>query len=334
MYKLFIFFAFICTSPLWAQQTEILIVGTLHDVEPEQADNYHQLLEQIRPWKPTVICTEYRKPTDTVSLKAVFGDDIFDFQDSLAKTWKVNLKTLLSEIRAAKAKVQTMDNLENRIQLAKLYHVHQDRGNAFFQYYHICHQFQQLTKDQQEQWMLKEPYLERILNFEKRNSYDEYWLLAYPLAIEQNIDYLYPTDDQTDRDVYHQAWGKANEELADHPLTVEFQSLYDSLITISFGSLNQGTAGIRLNQLDVQEMLYRLEADFYPPGLSSSSDLRNYYWIKRNERMAKHVLQVAEQHPNQRIVVFYGGSHVPAIRRQLRALSDHRILTLPDLPQN
>ncbi|MEO1712542.1 MAG: DUF5694 domain-containing protein, partial [Bacteroidota bacterium] len=151
------------------------------------------------------------------------------------------------------------------------------------------------------------------------------------LAVERNIEYLYPTDDQTDQEAYHDAWEKANEELAGHPLEKDFQILYDSLMMFTKKHMEKGTAAITFNQYQQQEMLYRLECDFYPSGLSASSDLRNYYWIKRNERMAKHILQVADQHPNERIVVFYGCSHVPAIRRQLKALSDHRILTLPDL---
>ena len=331
MHKFFLLFALVFTTSLWGQQTEILIIGTMHNLNPKHTENYSKLLEQIRPWNPTVICSEYRKPTDTVSLNAVYGEDIFAFQDSLAQAWQIDLKTLPAKIKAAVAQVQKADNLENRLELAKLYHLNQDRGNAYFQYYHICNFYHQLDKDQQKQLITQEPYLERVLRQEENSQYGEYWLMAFPLALEQQIGYLYPTDDQTDREAYHEAWGKANEEIAGHPLEKDFKALRDSLMMFEKQHIKKGTAAITFNQYQLQEMLYRLECDFYPSGLSASSDLRNYYWIKRNERMAKHILQVAEKHPNERIVVFYGCSHVPAIRRQLKALSDHRILTLPDL---
>lgn len=330
-YQLLFFFVSINLTTTVFAQTEILIVGTLHDVEADQTDNYTHLLDLILPWNPQVIGTEFRLPTDTVSLQAIFGEQLYEKRDSLAETWNIAINNLNGQIAEWSERVAKDDQLLNRLELAKRYYLNFDRGNAYFQFYWVDQLLQQMSPQEQAQALKDHPILAKIQAYKARNQYDEYWQLAYPLAVQQGITYLYPTDDQTVRDYYHEAWGQANEELAGHPLQADWEQLLDTIRAVEAEHIAKGTAAWEFNSYRVQEMLYRLEGDFFPPGLSSSSDLRNYYWQVRNERMARHILEVADKHPGQRIVVFYGCSHVPSIRRILRSLSDHKILTLPDL---
>lgn len=68
-------------------------------------------------------------------------------------------------------------------------------------------------------------------------------------------------------------------------------------------------------------------------------DIRNadikmiqYYWILRNQTIARNIHAVAHKHPDTNIVVFFGASHVGPVQEELNKLpKNYRVLTLFDV---
>lgn len=326
------YFMLIFLIPLLGNaQTEILIVGTAHDLPEGLEFNYTPILEITEAWRPDVICTEFRKPDDTKSLTEIYGANIFNQMDSLAKVWKIPTSNWEKEIETLYKQLDVQENIVHRMQLRNLLFLHLDRGNAYFQNYLIHKSFMKLSEKEQDSFREKFPMYDRVERYMQKNQRDEYTLVGFPLAEKLGIPYLFATDDQSLSTPYHRAWGKAFEELKG---TVHLES-WDKIIkefdVLTKKHMPQGTALLGLNTYEIQEKLYQLEYKAIEFGINEQADLMSFYWGERNQRMSGHILEVAAQNPNSRIVVFYGASHIPAIRRMLKANSDYRILTLPDL---
>lgn len=140
----FLFFPFVCNA-----QTEILIVGTMHDLPEGSEFNYQPILEITSAWKPDVICSEYRKPNDTISLTEVHGNEIFQKMDSVSISWEIDHLNKENEIKSLYKKLERKKDLNHRMQLRNLLHVTMDRGNAYFQNYLIGKEFELLSEEDQ-----------------------------------------------------------------------------------------------------------------------------------------------------------------------------------------
>jgi hypothetical protein len=61
-------------------------------------------------------------------------------------------------------------------------------------------------------------------------------------------------------------------------------------------------------------------------------NMLHYYWVLRNKVMAEHIRDVARQHPDKKIVVFFGASHVGPVREELNKLKmGYKVLMLMDV---
>jgi len=312
-------------------QTEILLVGTAHDIPEEVANNYTPILEIATDWQPEIICTEFPKTEDTLSLTNVYGEDIFTKMDSVAKSWQLQEVNKVHKIATLYQQLELKEDLYLRMQLRNLLYISMDRGNAYFQNYLIHQAFQKLSKKDQERFKHTFPMYIDVEDYMKGNAADEYTLVGFPLAQNLGIPYLYPTDDQTLRVPYHRTWETAFKELEGTPHLNKWENSINEFKTVFEEALPKGTALLTINTYEFQEQLYELEYLAIEFGVNEQADLMSFYWGERNERMAQHILAVADKNPNKKIVVFYGSSHTPAVRRKLKAISNHTILTLPDL---
>lgn len=312
-------------------QTEILIVGTAHDVPEGMEFNYQPILEITTTWNPDVICTEYRKPDDTLSLTEIYGKDIFQKMDSVAQSWNIAHLDKQKEIESLYKKLERKEDLHFRMQLRNLLYVTMDRGNAYFQNYLIAKAVNKMNKKDQNNFKNQYSMYKDIERYTKKYTRDEYTLVGYPLAEKLEIPYLFATDDQTLSTPYHNAWNKSIEELEGTPHLEKIKTMISDFRENSKGWMAKGISVLKYNTYEFQEKLYEVEYSGIEFGINEQADLMSFYWGERNQRMTQNILEVVEKNPNKKIVVFYGSSHIPAIRRMLKANSNHKIYTLPDL---
>lgn len=312
-------------------QTEILIVGTAHDVGKGMENNYTPILEITKEWKPDIICSEFRHPKDEASLINIFGKNYLEKRDSIAKTWNVSTKKLDKRISELVLSLFTKEDINVRMKLRNLYYLNMDRGNSEYQSYLVYHQFMELSEPEKLKFKTQFPMFEKVAKKVKNEISDEYGAVAFPLAKYLGIDYLHPTDDQFLSVPYHDAWNASISELDKTEEMKNFQKMMQSIGKNNTAALANGDAVLMYNSYPFQEVLMKIEYSFFEPGLSASNDLRCFYWHQRNIRMVENILEVVEKNPNKKIVVFYGASHLPDIRKILRAETDYKILTLSDL---
>lgn len=320
----------LCSS-LLIGQSEILIIGTAHQLPEGMEMNYEPLLSMASDWDPQVICTEYIKPSDTLSTRKTYGSDYFEVLDSISNSWEIDHSNLEEQIAQLYEKLKTRENIDERMQLRNLLYVTNDKGNARFQAHKVVSIFEGLTPAEKEGFIAKFPMFPAMKTYEESRRTDEFFLVEFPLAIEKGIEHLHSTDDQTLRDLYHEAWEKANLELEENKIFIDFQNLVSEVKADMADNMKNGNMLVILNNEEHQNLLYKIEYAFMPVGLNQHKDLMNYYYMDRNYKMAMHILDVAKSNPGKRIVAFYGVSHVPFIRKILRSESNHRILTLPNL---
>jgi hypothetical protein len=321
---IFSLFLLISIQPIVAQETEILVVGTLHDVPKGIEHNYDSLLEMVLDWKPQTICTEYRKPKDSVSVKRVYGENIYLKMDSIARAEGISLKNAKQEISKLYASLNQKEDLKIRLKLRKWFRLTMDRGNFQYQSYLIFQHIKELDETSLVKLRKIHPDLKKVESFAKKNNTDEYWCLVFPLAQKLNISYLHPTDDQSLATYYQEAWDGVEKDWKETEIQKAFDDFRSGILKQFEVEMPKGRAGFTVNSYGVQKNIFKLESGFYPRGISKNTDLMSFYFTERNMNMTRNILEVVK--PKQRTAVFYGSSHVTPTCRQLKENSPYKIL--------
>ena len=315
-------------------QQEILLIGTSHQTAANDIGQMVPVSEAILKFKPDVICTEYRKPTDSVSLMYLYGNAHFAKQDSIGKAWNISSSGINTRIKKLTKQLDKKNDLFLRMELRNLYYVSSDFGNSDYQAYLIINQ---LRRDSSQLKALRgkfsmfdrmnERYKKRI-----RNN-DEYNRLVFTLAEKFSIPYLDPIDDQSTNQKYEKYFGV----LQERDSTVENRKYYYNTIQTFFkkmGSLPKGTnMWVYQNSPEIINDLMYVEA--YKINVDNTSEevkMVSHYYGLRNKKMASYINEVANRNPNKKLVVFFGCSHVGPIREELNKLKkNYSILTLNDV---
>ena len=84
--KIFVIMMAVLQAPTaYAQDKELLIIGTMHEVPSIVSRSYKPLLKYARNYMPEAIYTEDIRPNDTLSLKN-FTPKFLSIADSLSRT--------------------------------------------------------------------------------------------------------------------------------------------------------------------------------------------------------------------------------------------------------
>lgn len=322
-----------CEFELFAQQ-KILLVGTSHQTTDNNLWQMLPVSEAILKFKPDVICTEYRKPADSASLKYLYGNTHFAIQDSVIKAWNLSTSGMYTKIKIIAKQLDKKNDLILRMELRNLYYVNSDFGNSDYQAYLIINY---LKKDSSQIKILraKFPMYDRMkARYDKRiKNNDEYNRLVFPLADRLSISYLDPIDDQSTNDKYEKYFGV----LQEMDSTIEDRKNYNQTIQAFFKKINSlpkdSNMWVYQNSPEIINDLMYVEA--YKVNASNESEevkMVSYYYGLRNKKMASYIDEVAKKNPKKKLVVFFGCSHVGPIQEELKKLNrNYSILTLNDL---
>jgi hypothetical protein len=318
-------------------QQKILLIGTKHTTPETELVQIRPVYDAVIEFKPDVICAEYRKPNDSVSLRYLYGKYHFKKQDSLRKAWGLPKKADKKRISELLTTLAKRDDLSQRMELRNIFFVRSDFGNADYQAYRIV---KRLNADSS-----------RIKNFRKRfpmydqmkSSYrqrigrhDEYNFLVFPAASKLGISYLNPIDDQTTNAEYDKYFSRLNN---DDTLLDNARSYYERIDAFwqRMKALPPETnTWVYSNSPEMIEDLMYVEAyKVYAGNTSNDVKMLSYYWTLRNKKMASYILDVAKANPGKNLVVFFGASHVGPIREELKKLAKKtNVLTLYDIIEN
>ena len=98
-----------CLGRAFCQQ-QIVLVGTSHSTPESQLVHIHPIRDAIISLKPDIICIEYPRPTDTISVKYFHGEDIVERQKYLRDEWNIPANAGQPEIQALTSKLKTRND--------------------------------------------------------------------------------------------------------------------------------------------------------------------------------------------------------------------------------
>lgn len=333
-YVFFVVFFFLHAAACISQQ-KILLIGTHHQTPKDRLEEIIPIASAVENFHPGIICVEYPMRTDTASIKYKGGEDIFQEKEALQREWKISGEDINTKIELLqKDPYLTSDIQKKRMELQQLYFLSSDDGNADYQGYLIM---TRTEKDSQNAVWLQEnspgfETMEAIYEI-KRYRNDEYHHLVFPLAVKLNISYLYPIDDLSSWKTYEKYYDRLHAQDTTDASEMKYrQYAKDFFKKLQTLPKNSNRWIFTNSPQAIQDLLYiegyTIDADI------SSEDVKmlHYYWVLRNRTMAQHIDAVARKHPHTRIVVFFGASHVGAVREELNKLNkNYWVLTLLDV---
>jgi hypothetical protein len=315
-------------------QQSIALVGTKHQTPEAELVQIAPVKQAVLDFKPEVICVEYRKPDDSVSMRYIYGPRHYKKQDSIRRAWKIPFKTDGKRINELFTALKKKDNLILRMELRNIFYVRSDFGNSDYQAYLIM---DALKADSSQAKVLRKRFVMfdqmKSIYQQRANRYDEYTFLVFPVAKELGVIYLNPIDDQTTNNVYQKFFDKLQRK----DTIYEDRRPYLDRIQAFFRNMNslppETNTWVYSNSPEIVEELKYVEG-YKLDALTTSRDVKmlSFYWTRRNKKMATHITQVAKKNPGKKIAVFFGASHVGPVYDELRKLSKkQQLVTLYDL---
>jgi uncharacterized protein YegL len=315
-------------------QQSVALIGTKHTTPETELVQIAPVKQAILDYKPEVICVEYRKPDDSVSMRYIYGARHYKKQDSIRRAWKIPAKADTKKINELLSALKKQDNLFQRMELRNIFYVRSDFANSDYQAWLIMNT---LKSDSSQTRALKKrfPMFEymKFLYQQKVLRYEEYTNLVFPLAKELGVIYLSPIDDQSTNNLYEKFYDKLQRK----DTIYEDRRPYLDRIAAFWRNLNslppETNTWVYSNSPELIEELKYVEG-YKLDALTTSRDVKmlSHYWTRRNKKMATYIDQVTRKNPGKKVVVFFGASHVGAVHDELKKISKkHRILTLYDL---
>ena len=314
-------------------QQKILLIGTQHHTPHGRLEEIIPIAAAVESFQPEVICVEHRISTDRASLQNSYVDERLDTIEAIRKSWNIPSGNLSDKIKVLENASDLQMDITKRMELYSLYFVSLDFANADYQSYLLM---RSLHNDSTNEALL----LNKFPGFEvmksrytwKTSRNDEYSYLVFPLAAKLNISYMNPIDDMStwkELEKYFEILQNRDTSLTNRKDYYQRKDDFRKKIQALPKGSNEW---IFANSPEIINELLYVEA--YTVDKTSSEEIKmlSYYWIERNKKMAQHIHEVAKLQPKKDIVVFFGVSHVGAVREELNKLKgSYKILTLFDI---
>jgi len=283
----------------FAQEKEVMVIGTMHTVPKIAWKSYKPLYRIAKKYHPQAIYVERPMPEDSISweyLKDGWSkgyQKFYQLSDSLKNTLKVD--PLQFEMILGKP-FESMSP-EDLNYLIKAFTAKRDYANYYFYSFLL-------------EYGIKGP---------KKATRNENGDLTSKLAISENIKVIYSMDDQQSNEEYHEAWTacrKSTGSSGEYKIKNKMyrQDMRKSVIHVLFGGLGKYNNKVKASKRmhDLNSFRYASEET---PGCKEGA----YYWDQRNLRMAKNIGEQVLANDAQRSVVVVGAGHLYGLIEALKA---------------
>lgn len=290
--KLFILNCLVVGS-IYAQQKEVLILGTMHTVPSIVKHSYSPMLKKALKYHPDFILTEDIMPTDSLSQVHYTPRFLEKAHDAL-QLGKVD------ENRVQQLFEKSLSALDQQDfeYLAKAFLQQKDRANFAYYNYLSIYGLNGSVKP-------------------LRNESDD---VTHPLAIALGIRRLLPIDNHHFDKEYNAVWGKAvnaGKENGDLKKYIKLQKKNTRKQNINglFGRLARFT-----NRPKTLDYYYQTNSVRYVENPNELTTQAQNLWDKRNEQMAQNILYQLDHSRGTRYVLIVGAGHVLSLQKALQVL--------------
>lgn len=274
-----------------AQEKELLIVGTMHEVPSIVSHSYGPLLKYARKYRPEAIFVEDICPDDTLSMKN-FTPKFLKLADSLAQVGNMDEQRFLS----LKSKSLSAMDANDFAFLANAYLQKRDRANYF--YYN---------------------YLEKYgIAGSKKPLRKENGDLIFPLAVSMGITELLPVDDHQQEPAYQCAWNKAMKAEKGTGDDLIFSKILKKDSRSKVWPALWGRLGKHTNKPATLQRFYLINSCRYVTKPNEYSEAVRKIWDERNRRIATNIAGQMKAHSYQKHILVIGAGHVISIKEMLK----------------
>ena len=327
-------------SKVCVSQQKILLIGTFHRTEKDRLNEITPIAMAVERFNPDIICTEYPLPTDSASLAAKGADRIFEDREAQRKAWNIPTSDIHSRMEMLRQDPHLLSDLTKQIELQQLYYLALDNCNAEYFGYRVMGSLENdpisaaAWRDTYPGFMtMKAVYDTKNGTFPPAYLNNEYYRLVFPLAEKLKQSYLYPIDDLSTWSSFEKYYDRLHVPDSTDVDKMKFRK-YEADVKRNLASLpRDSNQWIFFNSPQVIHDLLYVEGYIIDEDISNEDvKMLHYYWVLRNRVMAEHIRDVARQHPDKKIVVFFGVSHVGPVRDELNKLKmGYKVLTLMDV---
>ena len=274
-----------------AQEKELLIIGTMHEVPSIVSHSYRPLLKYAKKYKPEAIFVEDIRPDDTLSLKN-FTPRFLKFADSISRVSTFD-EQRFNDLR--KKKLVEMDANDFSF-MSDAYLQKRDRANyTYYDYlkaYGIAGAKKPLRKENGD--------------------------LIFPLAISMGITELLPVDDHQTEPEYQRAWRgamKANSGTDDGKILAKMikKDSRSRVWPALWGKLGKHT-----NKPSTLQRFYQMNSCRYVTKPNEYSQAVKQLWDKRNHRIAENIAEQMKANPYHKGILVIGAGHVISVKEMLK----------------
>lgn len=312
------------------KKTAILLCGAIHQIPDSANRNWNGFRDFLRDFRPDAICVEYRMPGDSISLMQADGQRYQQESDSLAKVWNTDTLNTNRRVQELYAALRQNDDWAKRIELFQLLYLGADFGNANFQAWRAHKLISMLPEDKRMEIRTRYPAYKRMESIVRGIRNNEYSNVVFPLALEFNIDYLYPVDDRTYNMRFSIAYGEGYEEVKGTKFENKAKKFWEEFIKTESGEIAKGNALMFVNSVAWQKT-----SDYAQTGLYLSSGNKHHkdyvkFWHARNKKVAINVLDQIKGKEYKRVLVIMGYLHIPDMKKYMKKEKDILLKTIGD----
>ena len=274
---------------VFAQEKDLLIIGTMHTVPSVVSHSYKPLLNYAKKYRPEAIFVEDIRPEDTLSLKN-FTPRFLKLADSVAQVDVIDEQRFM--ILRAK-QLLDMDSCDFSF-LANAYLQKRDRAN--YTYYNYLKLYGIVGS--------KKPM--------RRENED----LIFPLAISMGITELLPVDDHQTEPEYQRAWENAMEAGKESDNLMLFKLIKKDTRKCIWPAM-WGNLGKYTNKQETLQRYYEINSCRYITEPNEYSQTVQQLWDGRNLRIAVNIAEQLKNSSYQKSVLIIGAGHVISVRDAL-----------------
>ena len=274
-----------------AQEKELLIIGTMHEVPTIVKHSYKPLLKYAKKYKPEAIFVEDIRPDDTLSLKN-FTPRFLKLADSISHVNTIDERRF-HDLRSKRLTEMDADDFAF---LSDVYLQKRDRANYTYYEYLKTHG----------------------ITGSKKPLRNENGDLIFPLAIMMGITELLPVDDHQTEPEYQRAWRnamKASSRTGDDLILAKLMKK-DSRSRV-WPAL-WGKLGKHTNKMATLQRFYQMNSCRYVTKPNEYSQAVQRLWDERNRRIAENIAEQMKAHPYQKSILVIGAGHVISVKEMLK----------------
>lgn len=313
-----------------AQQSEILLVGVLHEIPETQKCNWEKPYQQLFRYKPDQVAVEWMMPDDPLSLNKAYGPTYRSKFDSIMLQLEGGRVNIKDSIALYSKRLQQNANPYFRFKLWQYYYLNIDIGNAEYQLFCVLNGSNAWMSSFDSSGSAAKFFLRNLRRAKSDMKNTEHYNMVFPLALAMGIELLYPTDDKSTYTYQSGAFGRLAEALKGTAVYKKMEAFWQRYTATENEQKKNCDAVTFINRkewldsTDVGQVRILSEADH--------SDVRDYatIWYYRNKSIAKRINEAVIKSKAKRMAVFYGNMHIYPLKMYLEEMG-YKVKLLSDL---